>query len=122
DIELVGVKVYDPAKVGRDAGELCGLDPVGVIAVDDVEALLETRPDCVVHTPQALDAEAGRADVERLLRNGVDVVTTAMSGAMHPQTLPADVRAGLEQACADGGATLRASGLSPGFADELVAI
>ena len=30
DFELVGVLVYDPAKNGMDAGELCGLTPCGV--------------------------------------------------------------------------------------------
>ena len=35
-LELAGVIVANPAKVGRDAGELCGLPPQGVVATDDV--------------------------------------------------------------------------------------
>ncbi len=35
--ELAGVLVYNPDKVGKDAGELVGLPPTGVIATDDVE-------------------------------------------------------------------------------------
>src|SRR5689334_19162145 len=37
--ELVGVGVSNPAKVGRDVGEICGLDPTGLAATDDVQAL-----------------------------------------------------------------------------------
>ncbi len=35
--ELVGVGVSNPDKVGRDAGEICGLDPIGIAATDDVD-------------------------------------------------------------------------------------
>jgi len=47
--ELVGVGVSNPAKVGRDAGEICGIDPTGVIATDSVEELVALRPDALVH-------------------------------------------------------------------------
>ena len=33
DLELVGVLVSDPAKVGHDAGELCGIGPTGIVAI-----------------------------------------------------------------------------------------
>src|SRR4029450_3968480 len=39
-LELVGVWVHSRAKVGKDAGELAGIGPLGVRATDDVEALL----------------------------------------------------------------------------------
>lgn len=32
DFELIGLRVYDPAKRGRDAGDLLGTGPVGVRA------------------------------------------------------------------------------------------
>ena len=51
DQELVGVFAHSPDKVGVDAGELVGLDPIGVVATDDVDALLALEPDCVVYTP-----------------------------------------------------------------------
>ena len=38
DFELVGVGVSNPAKVGVDVGEICGLpEPTGVLATDDVD-------------------------------------------------------------------------------------
>ncbi|MFM7734477.1 MAG: dihydrodipicolinate reductase, partial [Alphaproteobacteria bacterium] len=40
ELELVGVCVHGAGKVGRDAGELCGLPPTGVKATNDVEAIL----------------------------------------------------------------------------------
>ena len=36
DLELAGVVVSNPAKVGKDAGELAFIEPLGVAAIDDV--------------------------------------------------------------------------------------
>src|SRR4029077_2931645 len=52
DLELVGVVVSDPAKEGRDAGELCGVEATGVLATRDGDALLGLAPDCVCHCPR----------------------------------------------------------------------
>ena len=54
DLELVGVHAASPDKIGRDAAELCGLaESTGVIATDDIDALVALGADCVVYTSQA---------------------------------------------------------------------
>ena len=64
DLELVGLFVSNPDKVGRDAGELAGLDrPLGVAASGDADALLALRPG--LHRPhghgrQPADRGTGR--------------------------------------------------------------
>ena len=46
ELELVGLWVSNPDKVGVDAGTLAGLGrELGVAATDDAEALLALRPD-----------------------------------------------------------------------------
>ena len=40
DMELVGVWVHSPEKVGKDAGELAGGEPMGVVATNDADALI----------------------------------------------------------------------------------
>ena len=54
-LELVGLRCYSPSKIGRDAGEICGLPPVGIKATDSVELLLGLDADCVVYTPGFYD-------------------------------------------------------------------
>ena len=55
-LELVGVWVSNPAKDGRDAGELAGLGrELGVRASSDRDALLALEPDAIVHTAMADD-------------------------------------------------------------------
>lgn len=70
DYELVGVRVYNPEKVGKDAGELLGVGLIGVQATDDIEAILELDADCVCYTPLGTtldDYEQPLMDVCRLL-------------------------------------------------------
>jgi 4-hydroxy-tetrahydrodipicolinate reductase len=112
--ELVGCYAWSADKAGRDAGELVGVDPVGVAATNDVDALLALKPDCVVYNPMWIDVD----ELVRILSAGVNVVTTASFITGHNL---GDGRDRIEQACREGGSTMFGSGVSPGFA-ELLAI
>ena len=67
DLELAGVWVHSADKVGRDAGELCGLPLTGVTATNDVEELLALGADCVLYSPLL----PVTAEVTRLLEAGL---------------------------------------------------
>ncbi|MFC0686606.1 NAD(P)H-dependent amine dehydrogenase family protein [Novosphingobium clariflavum] len=112
-LELVGVKVYSPAKEGQDAGTLCGLPETGVTAVRDLAAVLALKPDCVLYMPEQTDFN----DVCALLENGINIATTRAE-FFHPASMDPAIRARIESACAAGGATLHSSGSSPGFITE----
>ena len=43
--ELVGVAVSNPDKVGADVGQICEIDPIGLPATNDIDALVALRPD-----------------------------------------------------------------------------
>lgn len=113
-LELVGCYAWSQEKAGRDAGELCGMAPLGITASNDVEALLALKPDCVVYNPMWIDVD----ELVRILSAGVNVVTTAAFITGH------NLGAGRDRilaACRHGGSTIFVSGVSPGFA-ELLAI
>lgn len=111
-LELVGCYAWSPDKVGRDVGELCGLDPIGVTASHDVDALLALRPDCVVYTPMWPSID----ELVRILGAGVDVVTTA--AFINGRRLGPD-RTRLVEACERGGSSLFGTGINPGFIELL---
>lgn len=113
-LELVGCFAWSPDKVGVDVGELVGIDPVGVAATDDVDALLALKPACVVYNPMFPSVD----ELVRILEAGVNVVATA---AFITGTNLGDERDRLVDACASGGSSLFGTGVSPGFA-ELVAV
>ena len=107
----------NPDKVGRDAGALCGTDPVGVAATDDLDEVLALAPDCVLYMQQGYDVDVlcallGRGD---------------QRGDHHRRVPPPRqhgpvVRDRIEAACATGGTSLHATGVSPGFISEAIPI
>ncbi|MCW2497166.1 hypothetical protein [Jatrophihabitans sp.] len=120
--ELVGVGVADPAKVGKDVGEICGLDPIGLAATDDVAALIALQPDALVHYgPTAAKADDNIALMAAFLRAGIDVCSTAMTPWVWPgmKQNPASWIDPITEACAAGGASCFTTGIDPGFANDL---
>lgn len=113
-LELVGCYAWSPEKVGRDVGELAGIEPLGVAATDDIDALIELAPDCVIYNPMWPDID----HLVQILSAGVNVVTTAAFITGHTF---GDGRDRIIDACERGGSTIFGSGINPGFA-ELMAV
>jgi 4-hydroxy-tetrahydrodipicolinate reductase len=121
ELELAGVWVHSPDKVGRDAGELAGIDPLGVTATDDQEALLDLGADCVCYTATAdLRPDAAIADMARILASGANVVSSSVVPLVYPGHVEEAMRAPLEEACRQGGTSCFTSGIDPGFANDLL--
>jgi hypothetical protein len=115
DMTLVGLYVYSSDKVGRDAGELCGLGPTGVLATGDIDEILALGADCILYMPQ----ECAFDDVCRLLESGANIVTTR-GEFHHPASMDPAWRERVEAACERGGTSIHSTGSSPGFISEAV--
>lgn len=113
--QLAGLYVHGDAKVGRDAGSLCGRPETGVLATNQFGDILNSGADCVLYMPAAPDIE----QICALLQAGINVVTTC--GLFHhPRSLDATVRDRVEAACRSGGTSIHSTGSSPGFITEAV--
>jgi hypothetical protein len=115
DLELVGCYAWSPDKVGRDAGELSGIAPTGVLATNDVDALLALKPDCVVYNPMWVDVD----EMVRILEAGANMVTTAAFVTGHSL---GDGRRRVAEACERGGASVFGTGINPGFAEVIAMV
>jgi 4-hydroxy-tetrahydrodipicolinate reductase len=118
NLELVGLRVYNPEKVGVDAGAIVGSPATGVVATDDVDSILALDADCVNYSALGAteDARGGVIDdLERLLRAGFNVTSSAPESLVYPKAAPREVVERLERACADGQSSLFVSGVNPGF-------
>ena len=111
DLELVGCHAFGPDKQGRDVGTICGLEPSGISATADVDALLALRPDCILYTPQFPDVDL----MVRMLEAGINVVST--SYFITGRSFGAGEAERLEAAARRGGASLYGTGINPGFAN-----
>ena len=117
DLELVGVHVHADDKVGKDAGELCGAGPTGVLATGSIDDVLALGADCVLYMPQGCDVD----DVCRMLASGTNIVTTR-GEFVRPASMDPEVRRRVEDACTEGGTSIHATGSSPGFISEALPI
>ncbi len=121
--ELTGLVVSADEKVGRDAGELAGLDVVtGITATKDLDAVLATNPDCAVYCamgdnrmPQAM------ADVYKIAAAGINVVGTSPGVLQYPWgVMPDKYIAPLEEAARQGNSSIYINGVDPGFITDLI--
>ncbi len=91
---------------------------LGVAATDDVEALLALKPDVVVHTAMADNRlMEALADMQRILRAGVNVVSSGPVFLQYPYGVVDDsmIAPGASDAAVEGGASRSSStGSTPG--------
>jgi hypothetical protein len=121
DLELVGVVVSNPDKVGRDAGELAFIDALGVAATDDPSIATSGGVDAVVYAATAdTRPEEALDELVRCLRAGANVVSTAFYPLLHPASAPRELLDVIEPACAEGGASVFVSGIDPGWALDIL--
>jgi len=121
DLELVGLWVHSDAKAGRDAGALCGLDPVGVVATNDMDALLALDADCVSYNATGdLRPHEVVEDLVKIMRSGKNVVSTSLVPLIYPPSAPEAMREPLQTAALEAGVSCFTSGIDPGFANDLL--
>jgi hypothetical protein len=112
-LELVGVYAHSDDKVGVDAGKLCGRGECGVIATNDVDALLALRADSVIYAPFMADL----SHAVRLLESGADVISTNLF--LNVGGIAGDVKERLEAAGKRGNSSFYISGINPGWINSI---
>ena len=116
DLELIGLHCYTPEKIGRDAGELVGLPPIGVKATGSVDDIIAAKPDVLTFHGVFPDEDL----YVKALEAGINVVTTAdwITGwhrdTNHPHPSGKPVTRLLQEACERGGSTFYGTGMNPG--------
>ena len=122
DLELVGAVVANPAKVGRDAGELAGIDPLGVLATDDTSVALADDVDAVVY------AATGDTRPDEALGDLTGLPASRASTSSRPRSTRCCTRrarrgscsTSVDPACAAGDASVFVSGIDPGWALDIL--
>jgi hypothetical protein len=110
-MELVGAFVFHPEKAGLDAGEIAGIDPLGVVATNDMEEILALDAHVVLYNPPLERYD----EIIPILASGKNVISI-MAGwnptgmKCYPQIV---------EACEQGNSSLYGTGLNPGLSYEL---
>ena len=124
ELELVDVVVHSDAKAGRDAGELCGIPPVGVVATRDAAPMIAGDADAVVYAAGAnLRPLEAVEDMVSVLRAGKNVVSCSVVPLVFPDGLGPEGAAftePLRRAALDGGVSFFTTGIDSGFANDVL--
>ena len=114
-IEIIGAIDTDPAKAGRDLGELTGATdaPWGVKISPDAKEMLEQAADVVIHStssslPKVMDQLLACLEAESC------IVSTCEELAYPSRRYP-ELAANLDKAAKDWGVALVGTGVNPGF-------
>jgi 4-hydroxy-tetrahydrodipicolinate reductase len=120
-LELTGLVVHSERKAGCDAGRLCGIDDVGVVATRDPAAVLTGDAEVVVYAAAA-NTRPGEAieDLAAILRSGKNVVSCSVVPLVYPAAVDDTLTAPLRDACALGGVSFFNTGIAPGFAMDVL--
>jgi hypothetical protein len=123
NLELNGLYVSTPEKVGRDAGELAGLDiRTGVTATDDLDAALHGDPQCAVYCAMG-DNRIGPAlkDCCSILARGINIVGSSPVPLQYPwNVLPAKYVEPVARAAREAKVSIFVTGVDPGFINDLI--
>lgn len=121
-IEIVGAIDVDPNKVGKDLGEILGLDrKLGVIISNDVDKVLsETKPHVVVHMTQSY-IEKVYDQLMGIIKHGVNIVSTCEE-LSYPHIVDIKKTKELDEAAKRHGCTILGTGINPGFLMDTLAI
>src|SRR6202000_2319708 len=124
ELELVDLVVHSDAKAGRDAGELCGIAPVGVLATQDPAPMLAGDADVVVYAAGAnLRALEAVEDMVAIMPAAKNLVACSVGPLVFPDA-PGPAHSALaeplRQAALDGGVSFFTTGIDSGFANDVL--
>ncbi len=113
--QIAGAIDIDPAKRGRDLGEVIGMGrDLGVTVGDDArEVFAAARADVVLHTTGS-SLVAVRPQLEEAIDAGLNVVSTCEELA-YPAAQYPEIAADLDRRCRERGVTVLGTGVNPGF-------
>lgn len=118
-VEVVGGLDLDPERVGRDLGEVCGLDRrLGAVRDDAGAALAEWRPDVVVHTTQSFLDRVER-QLATVVAAGAHVVSSTEE-LFYPRPRDLGFCERVDALAGERGVAVVGTGVNPGFAMDVL--
>lgn len=121
-VKIVGAIDIAESKIGRDVGELAGLDGrLGVSVSPDADKVLgETKPDVVIHMTQSYFKKV-YPQLVKIVEHGANVVSTCEE-LSYPYIVDESLARKLDALAKEHGVTILGTGINPGFLMDTLVI
>jgi hypothetical protein len=121
ELELAGVWVHTPEKIGLDAGDIAGTAKTGILATNDIDALIANGADCLCCAAAGSGREDWITEVQsRFLAAGINVISSSVAGMTYPAAYARqDLVQQIEAAAQQGNTSHLTTGMDPGYSSEL---
>ena len=116
---IVGAVDPDPEKAGKDLGELCGIEPLGIIVRDNLQDALANRSADVALLTTVSSLVAIASQVEELATARLNIVSTCEELFFPWKTNP-EVAGRIDQICRENGIACVGTGVNPGYLMDLL--
>lgn len=111
---IVGAVDPDPEKVGRDLGELCGAEPLGIIVRSNLdEAIGDKKPQAAIVTTVSSLVSFESQAVE-LAKAKINIVSTCEE-LFFPWNTQPEVSRRIDEICREYGVVCLGTGVNPGY-------
>ncbi len=115
-VEIVGAIDINPAILGKDLGEVLGMEKINVTISDDVDKVLsETKPDIVCHTTMSYLKQT-YDQFEGILKHKVNIVSSCEElGYPYVEEESTELAKKIDKIAKKYGVSLLGTGINPGF-------
>ncbi len=121
-VDVIGVIDTAKDKVGKDLGEILGLERIlGIRVSDDADLLLsKSKPDIVIHATSSFLRNT-YSQIATIVKHGVNVISTCEE-LSYPETTEPKLAEKLDALAQKYGGTVLGTGINPGFLMDTLVI
>jgi 4-hydroxy-tetrahydrodipicolinate reductase len=116
---IVGAVDPDPEKAGKDLGELCGIEPLGIIVRDNLNDAIANRSADVALLTTVSSLVALESQVAELAEARLNIVSTCEELFFPWKTSP-EVAGRIDEICRENGVACVGTGVNPGYLMDLL--
>ncbi len=116
---IVGAVDPDPQKAGKDLGELCGIEPLGIIVRDNLNDAIANRSADVALLTTVSTLVALESQVAELAEARLNIVSTCEELFFPWKTNP-EVAGRIDEICRENGVACVGTGVNPGYLMDML--
>jgi hypothetical protein len=116
---IVGAVDPDPEKAGKDLGQLCGIEPLGITIQDNLAGAIKGQSVDVALVTTVSSLVAIESQVAELAKAKLDIVSTCEE-LFYPWKTNPEVAGRIDEICHRNGVACLGTGVNPGYLMDLL--